>query len=405
MSSILRSRSASARSLVFSTVSMPFSICSIDVADAQRLARGAGDRERGRVERRRVEVARLGRVVARRPRGQQPLGDARDRRGEEDERERERDVEGEVEQHDLAAPDRAPAPSIQRLDVRRRAASASTQPISLNRKLPSVTRRASGGERSVDSMPRRPLPRLAPSTRPSATGSAITLSEASAATQQHDGEARVAEHREQRGDQHVEQHVAGERGEDHLDAGRLRRPACAATHDPLQREDDEAEADQDAPEAADRSSPAARGTARRRRRSAAATSHDRSNDSTTVTSDVPTSAPSITASAGAVPIRPWPANAATISAVAVLLWISAGDADAGEERGDAVVDAVAQQAPQVAAVEAQDAGAHDVRAPDEQRHAGEEVEQRLHASGGAGFDGGERRVEDRRTRRRDRPAR
>ena len=41
-----------------------------------------------------------------------------------------------------------------------------------------------------------------------------------------------------------------------------------------------------------------------------------------MTSDVPTSAPSITASAGAVAISPWPANAATISAVAVLLWIS-----------------------------------------------------------------------------------
>ncbi len=59
---------------------------------------------------------------------------------------------------------------------------AITQPISLNRKLPSVTRRASGGERSVDSMPSRPLPRLAPSTRPSATGSAITCSDASVAT-------------------------------------------------------------------------------------------------------------------------------------------------------------------------------------------------------------------------------
>ena len=58
---------------------------------------------------------------------------------------------------------------------------ASTQPISLNRKLPSVTRRASGGERSVDSMPSMPLPRLAPSTRPSATGSEIIDSDASVA--------------------------------------------------------------------------------------------------------------------------------------------------------------------------------------------------------------------------------
>ncbi len=50
-------------------------------------------------------------------------------------------------------------------------------------------------------------------------------------------------------------------------------------------------------------------------------SHDRSNDRMSVTSDVPTSAPSITASAGVVPMRPWPANAATMRAVAVLLWM------------------------------------------------------------------------------------
>ena len=50
-------------------------------------------------------------------------------------------------------------------------------------------------------------------------------------------------------------------------------------------------------------------------------SHDRSKERMTVTNDVPTSAPSITASAGAVEMSPWPANAATISAVAVLLWM------------------------------------------------------------------------------------
>ena len=50
-------------------------------------------------------------------------------------------------------------------------------------------------------------------------------------------------------------------------------------------------------------------------------SQDRSNDRTSVTSAVPTSAPSMTANPGAVPISPWPANAATISAVAVLLWM------------------------------------------------------------------------------------
>ena len=56
----------------------------------------------------------------------------------------------------------------------------------------------------------------------------------------------------------------------------------------------------------------------------------------------------------------------------------AGDAESGEERREALVDALAQHAPQVGAVQAQDARAHDVRAPHEQRHAGQQVEQRLH---------------------------
>ena len=73
-----------------------------DVADAQRLARRVGDGERRRVERGRVEVARLGRVVGERLVRQQALGDARDLLGPEDEQERERDVEEEVEEHDLA---------------------------------------------------------------------------------------------------------------------------------------------------------------------------------------------------------------------------------------------------------------------------------------------------------------
>ncbi len=109
-------------------------------------------------------------------------------------------------------------------------------------------------------------------------------------------------------------------------------------------------------------------------------SHDRSNDRISVTSDVPTSAPSITASAGAVPMRPWPAKAATISAVAVLLWISPVTPSPARKAVEALADALAQHAAQVAAVQPQDARAHDVRAPDEQRHAGQQVEQRLHLS-------------------------
>jgi hypothetical protein len=51
--------------------------------------------------------------------------------------------------------------------------------------------------------------------------------------------------------------------------------------------------------------------------------HDRSNEKSSTMRLVPTSAPSITESAGAVAIRPWPTNDATMSAVAVLLCRSA----------------------------------------------------------------------------------
>jgi hypothetical protein len=52
-------------------------------------------------------------------------------------------------------------------------------------------------------------------------------------------------------------------------------------------------------------------------------------------------------------------------------------AEPGEERGRAVRYASAQHAAQVAAVHAQDARAHDVRAPDEERYAGQQVQECL----------------------------
>src|SRR6185312_1901105 len=53
-------------------------------------------------------------------------------------------------------------------------------------------------------------------------------------------------------------------------------------------------------------------------------------------------------------------------------------AQAGEERGAAARDAARQDAAQVGAEDAQHGAAHDVRAPHEEGHAGEEVEERLH---------------------------
>ena len=93
-----------------------------------------------------------------------------------------------------------------------------------------------------------------------------------------------------------------------------------------------------------------------------------------MTSDVPTSAPSITASAGAVADEPLAGERGDDQRGGRAALDQAGDAQSGEERREAVADALAQHAAQVAAVEAQDPGAHDMRAPDEQRHAGQQVE-------------------------------
>ena len=107
-------------------------------------------------------------------------------------------------------------------------------------------------------------------------------------------------------------------------------------------------------------------------------SHDRSNDRITVTSEVPTSAPSMTASAGAVLMRPCPANAEMISAVAVLLWMRPVTPRPAKNAEKRWLMLLRRHAAQVGAVQAQDARAHDVRSPHEERDAGEEIQERLH---------------------------
>ena len=63
--------------------------------------------------------------------------------------------------------------------------------------------------------------RLAPSTSPSATGERNHVRRNERGGQQHDGEARIRQHREQRRDDHVEQRIAGQRPGDDLDAASL----------------------------------------------------------------------------------------------------------------------------------------------------------------------------------------
>jgi hypothetical protein len=67
----------------------------------------------------------------------------------------------------------------------------------------------------------RPLPRLAPSTRPSATSSGITPDCRQRGRQQHDGQAGIRHHGQHRAHGDLQQQVAGQRGQQRLDGGRL----------------------------------------------------------------------------------------------------------------------------------------------------------------------------------------
>ena len=200
--------------------------------------------------------------------------------------------------------------------------------------------------------------------------------------QQHDGKARVAQDRHQRGDQYVEQHVAGQRREDHLDAGclddRLRRD-----RDPLQREHDEAEPDQHAPELADRirlpgeEEHDADEDQQRRKPGQVERQDDRDQRRADVGAEH-----HCQRLRGADQTLPGERGDDQRRRGAAL--DQRGYPGAGEERVQRLGHADAQEPPQRAAEQPQDAGAHDVRAPDEQRYAGEEIEQRLHG-GSSGF--------------------
>ena len=107
-------------------------------------------------------------------------------------------------------------------------------------------------------------------------------------------------------------------------------------------------------------------------------SHDRSNENTTAITLVPTSAPSITASAALVVDQVLADERRDDQAGGGARLHEAGHAEAGEQRAEAVAEAAREDAAQVLAEHAQHAGAHDVRAPHEQGDRGEQVEQVQH---------------------------
>ena len=227
-----------------------------------------------------------------------------------------------------------------------------------------MTRRASGGERSVEIMPSSAAAEVGAEHHAERHGKREHLQAGEGGEQKHDGEARIAEDGQERRDQHVEQHVAGQRREDHLHAGGL-DDGLGRDRDPLQREHDESEPDQDASEAPD-----LRVLARKEQADADEDEQrreprkiERQDDGHQRGSDV-----------GAEHQRK------RLRGADQALARERGDDQRGRgaaldershaqprhERRAAMGYAAPQDAAQVAAVEAQDAGAHDVRAPHQQ---------------------------------------
>ena len=108
-------------------------------------------------------------------------------------------------------------------------------------------------------------------------------------------------------------------------------------------------------------------------------SQDRSNENTTAIRLVPTSAPSITASASGRATRPWPTKEETIRAVAVLDCTSAVTPRPDRAAVAAVADAARQHVAQVGAEHPQDAGSNEMGSPDQQRDGRQKIQQMLHA--------------------------
>ena len=217
------------------------------VADAQRLARGVGERQRRRLERAGVEVPGLGRLRAEGGGLGEPLL-ARGARSRSVKK-RKPTASARLKITWKCSTWRRGSGSSCAMPCRTSgsASEKTTQPTTLKKRLPSATRRPPPGVPIVATSPMRPLPRFAPSTRHMATGTEITLRGGERRREQHDGEARPREDREERADQHVEHRVAGERAEEHLGA-RGGDDGLRGLLDELQREDDEAQADRHAAE-------------------------------------------------------------------------------------------------------------------------------------------------------------
>ena len=189
---------------------MPRSI--VSTTSAWCSASRAAQRDRERRRRRAPSGSRWrGRVVpaSGRARGSRRSTVRADQAGEADEQQRERDVEAEVEQHDLLRAPSATSCCSSTCDLRQQRRRRAAQPISLKIRLPSgsaahLRRRRSGGEHRRAGRCRGW--RRAPGRAPRCSGD--HAGDASVAISSTIARLEYAQHVSTRADQHVEQHVA-----------------------------------------------------------------------------------------------------------------------------------------------------------------------------------------------------
>ena len=216
-----------------------------EVGQPHGFARGVADRELGRVERRRIEIARLGGIVHVVPGGQQALGHARDLLGKKQEPKRNDDIEQEVEiDGDLSVVEGCRREQLFDVGQQRHddgAADQTEQEIA-QRHAPRFGRRSHGIEHREQA-----ASEIGAQHQAQRDMQGNHLRRRQRGGEQHHRKAGIGKHGEYRGDEHVEQHVAGQRAEDDLhpcaSGQRLR-----GKHDQLQRQDDQTEPDQNAAE-------------------------------------------------------------------------------------------------------------------------------------------------------------
>ena len=252
-----------------------------------------------------------------------------------------------------------------------------TQPTTLKRRLPKATRRPPPGVRAFTRSARRPLPRLAPSTRQSATGTETTFEAASVAASSttarldHDSTAKAAP---------ISMSSIGSPES----VAKITRTPCASVMGLVASITSCSASSMRPRPIATRPSWPAFELRRDRKKTtpkmmSSGESHERSSEKTCARSAVPTSAPSMIGERGAESaIRFCETNELAMSAVALedcTRPVTPRPARNAEKRLETLFERTRRRsAPKTRRMP----GAHDVRAPHEEGHAGEEVEERLH---------------------------